>query len=108
MALFARQLWGVFLFGVLGIASAWALASLLFVLVSDGVPRPEHGRAFGLLHATWSIAMISGALLGGALTRIAPGLPFLAVGLLNMLSIGLTLAFFRQLARPNDPQPAGV
>lgn len=108
LALFAQELWGVFLFGVLGIASAWALASLLFVLVSDGVPRPEHGRAFGLLHATWSIAMISGALLGGALTRIAPGLPFLVVGLLNTLSIGLTVAFFRQLARRHDTQPAGI
>jgi MFS family permease len=99
LALFARQLWGVFVFGILGIAAAWALAALLFVLVSDGVPRAEHGRAFGLLHATWSIAMISGALLGGALTRVAPGLPFLVVGLLNGLSIVLVLAFFARIGR---------
>jgi MFS family permease len=99
LAIFARQLWGVFFFGILGIAAAWALATLFFVLVSDGVPRAEHGRAFGLLHATWSIAMISGAVLGGALTRTAPGLPFLVAGLLNGLSIVLALAFFTQIGR---------
>jgi MFS family permease len=99
LALFAGQLWGVFFFGVLGIAAAWALATLFFVLVSDGVPQAEHGRAFGLMHATWSIAMIGGALLGGALTRLAPGLPFLAAGLLNGLSIGLVVLFFAQVGR---------
>ena len=99
LALFTGQLWGVFFFGVLGIAAAWALATLFFVLVSDGVPQTEHGRAFGLMHATWSIAMIGGALLGGALTRLAPGLPFLAAGLLNGLSIGLVMLFFVQVGR---------
>ena len=67
------------------------------MLVSDGVPRVEHGRAFGLLHAVWSIAMIVGALLGGALTRVTPGLPFLVAGLLNGFSIVLTLVFFAQV-----------
>jgi MFS family permease len=99
MAIFARSLWGVFFFGVLGIAVAWALAALLFVLVSDGIPQTEHGRAFGLLHATWSIAMMCGALLGGALSQMSPGLPFLAAGLLNGLSIALALAFFSQIAQ---------
>ena len=99
LAIFSHVLWGVFTFGVLGIAAAWALATLFFVLVSDGVPRAEHGRAFGLLHAVWSIAMIGGALLGGALTRMTPGLPFLVGGLLNGFSIVLTLAFFAQVQR---------
>ena len=43
--------------------------------------------------------MISGAVLGGALTRTAPGLPFLVAGLLNGLSIVLALAFFTQIGR---------
>lgn len=102
LAIFSGELWGVFVFGVLGVAAAWALATLFFVLVSDGVPRPEHGRAFGLLHATWSIAMIGGALLGGALTRVTPGLPFLVAGLLNGFSIVLTLAFFMQVQQSRD------
>lgn len=99
LAFFSSQLWGVITFGILGAAAAWSLASLLFTLVSDGVPRAEHGRAFGLLHATWSVAMIGGALLGGALTRVAPGLPFLVAGLLNGGSVVLVLAFFACLDR---------
>ena len=99
LAIFANQLWGVFLFGVMGLAVAWSLAALMFVLVSDGVPRAEHGRAFGLLHATWSLAMIGGALLGGALTRVAAGLPFLVAGLLNIASVVVAMAFFAHLDR---------
>jgi MFS family permease len=99
LAAFAGQLWGVFVFGILGIAVAWALAALLFCLVSDGVPRVEHGSTFGLLQATWSIAMMGGAMLGGALTRVSPGLPFLVAGLLNSISIVLTLAFFVHVGR---------
>ncbi len=99
LAATAGQLWGVFLFGILGLSVAWALAALLFCLVSDGVPRVEHGRAFGLLHATWSIAMMSGSLLGGALMRVAAGLPFLGAGLLNIASIVVALAFFAHLKR---------
>lgn len=99
LAIFSDQLWGVITFGILGAAAAWSLASLLFTLVSDGVPRAEHGRAFGLLHATWSVAMIGGALLGGALTRLSPGLPFAVAGLLNIGSIVLVLAFFAYIGR---------
>lgn len=104
LALFSRELWGVFVFGVLGIAAAWALATLFFVLVSDGVPRAEHGRAFGLMHATWSIAMIGGALLGGALMHLAPGLPFLVGGVLNGFSLVLTPLFFAQVQRNRNDQ----
>jgi MFS transporter, DHA1 family, multidrug resistance protein len=99
LAAFANQLWGVFLFGVMGLAVAWSLAALMFVLVSDGVPSAEHGRAFGLLHATWSLAMITGSLLGGALTRVAPGLPFLTAALLNIGSVAVAMAFFAHLDR---------
>jgi MFS family permease len=97
LALFARNLWGLFVFGVMGNAAAWALAALMFVLVSDGVARPEHGRVFGLLHASWSIAMITGSLLGGALVRVGVGIPFLAGGLLNLGSIILVLHYLARL-----------
>ncbi len=97
LALFARNLWGLFIFGVMGNAAAWALAALMFVLVSDGVARPEHGRVFGLLHASWSIAMIVGSLLGGALVRVGVGIPFLVGGLLNLGSIILVLHYLARL-----------
>ena len=103
LALFARNLWGLFVFGVIGNAAAWALAALMFVLVSDGVARPEHGRVFGLLHASWSIAMIVGSLLGGALVRVGVGIPFLVGGLLNLGSIILVLHY---LARLRSDSPA--
>lgn len=99
LAAFAGQLWGIIIFGILGTAVAWSLATLLFCLVADGVPRAEHGRTLGLLHATWNIAMMGGAVLGGALTRISAGLPFLAAGLLNSVSLVVALAFFAHLGR---------
>ena len=71
----------------------------MFCLVSDGIPSAEHGRAFGLLHAIWSLAMIGGAMLGGALTRVATGLPFLVAGLLNIGSVVIAMAFFAHLDR---------
>ena len=52
--------------------------------------------------------MIGGALLGGALTRMTPGLPFLVGGLLNSLSIVLTLAFFAQVQRRSDETLSGT
>jgi len=93
---------GVILFGILGNAVAWSLASLLFCLVSDGIPRAEHGRALGLLHATWNVAMMGGSVLGGALMRISAGLPFLAAGLLNSASLVVALAFFARLGREGE------
>jgi MFS family permease len=103
LALTADTLPGLFFFGVTGNAAAWAMAALMFVLVSDGVARPEHGRVFGLLHGAWSIAMISGALLGGALVRVGPGLPFLIAGLINIGSIFLVLAYLRRVSGPPAP-----
>ena len=99
LAACAGQLWGVILFGILGNAVAWSLAALLFCLVSDGIPRAEHGRALGLLHATWNVAMMGGSVLGGALMRVSAGLPFLAAGLLNSASLVVALAFFARVGR---------
>jgi MFS family permease len=94
LAAFADRLWGVFAFGVLGISAAWALASLMLCLVSDNLPADEHGRVLGLLHGIWSLGMVAGATLGGALIRVATGLPFLVAALLNIGSVFLLLAFF--------------
>jgi MFS family permease len=104
LAAFSQQLWGIFVFGILGAAAAWSLAALMFVLVADGLPRAEHGRAFGLLHATWSIAMVCGSVLGGALTRVTTGLPFLVAALLLIPAILLTLSLFAQLTEPQSAE----
>ena len=97
LAATAGTVWGVFLFGVTGVAAAWSLSALMYVWVSDGVPKAEHASSFGLLHAVWSLSMIAGSLVGGLLSRSVPGLPFLIAGLLNVGSLFLTMAFY---ARP--------
>jgi DHA1 family inner membrane transport protein len=87
---------GLFIFGVLGIAAAWSLSTLMYVWVADGIPRDEHPSTFGLLHAVWSLCMIGGSMLGGWLVRLAPGLPFLVLGLINIGACALTIFYYRR------------
>ena len=94
LAATAGMVWGLFISGVLGIAAAWSLSALMYVWGADGVPKAEHASSFGLLHAVWSLSMITGSLLGGWL----PGLPFLVAGLLNVGSLFLTLAYYGRTA----------
>lgn len=89
---------GLFSFGVLGIAAAWALSTLMYVWVADGLPKDEHPATFGLLHAVWSLCMIGGSLLGGWLVRLVPGLPFLLAGLLNSVACLLVIVYYRRKA----------
>jgi len=93
--LFATQLWSYYTFGVLGIAAAWSLATLLPVLVSESAVVEERGRVLGALNVLWNLGMVGGSMLGGALMDIAPGLPFAVVGLLNVAAIVLSASFFR-------------
>jgi MFS transporter, DHA1 family, inner membrane transport protein len=109
LALTAGTTWGLFVFGVLGVAAAWSLSTLMYVWVADGVQQAERPSAFGLLHAIWCVSMIVGSLLGGWLVRAAPGLPFLVAGALNLASPLLALAFYRRIlagARPGAVEPA--
>ena len=94
LAASAGTLWGLFVFGVLGTAAAWSLSTLMYVWITDGVPKADHPRTFGLLHAVWSLSMISGSLLGGWLVLSAPGLPFLVGGLVNIGALFLTIAYY--------------
>jgi MFS family permease len=95
LAASAGSVLGLYLFGVLGISAAWALATLMFVWVSDGVEKSEHPATFGLLHAVWSLSMIGGSLLGGWFVTTQPGLPFLIGGLVNIGSLFLIVRFYR-------------
>ena len=94
LAASAGTLWGLFVFGVLGVAAAWSLSTMMYVWVADGIPKAEHPSTFGLLHAVWSLSMISGSVLGGWFVHSAPGLPFLIAGLLNAGSFLLTFAYY--------------
>lgn len=92
---FATQLWSYYVFGVLGIAAAWSLATLLPVQVSESAAVEERGRVLGALNVLWNLGMIGGSMLGGALMEVALGLPFAVVGLLNVVAIVLSVPFFR-------------
>jgi hypothetical protein len=86
--------WGLFGFGVLGIAAAWSLSTMMYVWVNDGVAKTEHPATFGLLHAVWSISMITGSVLAGWFAVRLPGLPFLAGALLNVGALFLISAYY--------------
>jgi MFS family permease len=101
--LFAAQLWSYYTFGVLGIAAAWSLSTLLPVLVAESAAVEERGRVLGALNVLWNLAMIGGSMLGGALMEIALGLPFAIVGLLNVAAIVLSVSFFRLVDVQKNP-----
>ncbi len=95
LALFAGHLWGLALFGVLGIAAAWALSTLMPVLVSVTVPAAMQGRVLGTLVLLWNLAMVLSAMIGGALVEVAVGLPFAIAALLNVGTLVVAVSFFR-------------
>ena len=91
----SSSVWGLYVFGALGVGAAWALSTLLPGLVKAAASPQIHGRVFGTLHLLWTMAMIIGTLLGGWLFEINLGLPFVIVGILNLVALGLTVPFFR-------------
>ena len=91
----ADSVWGLYAFGVLGVSAAWALSTLLPGLVTAAAEPEIRGRVFGALHMLWTLSMMLGALLGGELLDIDLRLPFLIVGILNLLALVLTVPFFR-------------
>ena len=94
------------MFGVVGVAAAWSLSTLMYVWVADGVEKPGRPSAFGLLHAIWCLSMILGSLLGGALVRVAYGLPFLIGSALAAVSPFLALAYYRSIQGVKQPGAA--
>jgi MFS family permease len=97
-----QTVWGLFLFGTLGTGAAWALSTLLPGMVTT-VSEPEiRGRVFGILQVVWTIAMMLGTLLGGNLLELDIRLPFIAVGIMNIIALLLTFLFFK-LTSQNSP-----
>jgi MFS family permease len=95
-ALFVRHLWSFYVFGVLGACAAWGISTLMPWLVADTTAPRLRGRILGTLHLVWSVGMMVGSLVGGALVEIGPGLPFYAAGLVNVGAFLVARAFFRK------------
>jgi len=102
----AGRLWALFAFGTIASAAAWSLSTLLPGWVSQIAGASERGRVLGWVHLWWNMAMMLGALLGGGLYERAVGLPFLVSGAVNVLSIGLAVAFYRVAAENYGPVPS--
>ncbi len=92
------RLWRVLGFGALGMAAAWSLSTLLPSLVAEATAPQERGRALGWIHLWWNLAMIVGAMTGGALFQVRRWLPFIVSGVLNVPSILLVFVFYRQVS----------
>jgi MFS family permease len=99
-----QSVWGLYIFGTLGISAAWALSTLLPGMVTTAAEPKIRGRVFGGLHMMWTIAMMIGTLLGGSLLEVDLRLPFVVVGPLIVLALALTVPFFR----PPAPQPVAA
>lgn len=106
LAVFSGEVWGLFVFGVLGNASAWSLSTMMYVWVNDGIAKEEHPATFGLLHAVWSLSMVSGSLLAGWSASILQGLSFLAPALANFAALFLMGSFYAGRLIPGKPSHA--
>jgi MFS transporter, DHA1 family, inner membrane transport protein len=95
LTLFAGELWGLYVFGILGGAAAWSLSTLMLVLVSGSTSPDQQGRVLGALILLWNVAMIISAMIGGALVEVSAGLPFAIAVVLNLGAIAIAVSFFR-------------
>jgi MFS family permease len=91
----AESLIGLFFCGITGVSIAWALSVAYPVLVRETCPKPEHARMLGLLYLAWSVGMLVGTQLGGFLVDWGGGVPFLVLGVANVLMVPLALKLLR-------------
>lgn len=91
----AHSVIGLYIFGIAGACSAWSLSTLMPGLIKDVSATGEEGRTLALTHLVWSSAMLIGSVLGGWLVSIDGTIPFLIVGVLNFISVGLAIALLR-------------
>ena len=95
LALDNSQLWVIFAAGLVGLAAAWSLSTLLPPLVAQATEQAERGRTLGFIHLFWNLAMILGALLGGQLFSRGANLPFVAAIVTNVGAWLLLFLFVR-------------
>jgi MFS family permease len=91
---FANSVAGLFVFGIMGAASAWSLSTTMPSLIDDLTGEKEKGRAIGVTHLAWSAGMLSGNLAGGALVEYNNSLPFYVAALLCSIAVMLAVAIF--------------
>src|SRR5262245_39759737 len=89
----------LFAAGVFSTCVAWSISVTFPPLVRELAPSAERGRALGLLHLIWVIAMIAGANAGGRLIELHPALPFAVAAVINLPTAVAGVALHRRLGR---------
>jgi len=91
LAAFAHWTAGLYLFGIMGAASAWSLSTTMPGLIADVSGDGEKGRILGATHFCWSAGMLSGNLVGGGLVDHSATLAF-GVGAVAAVLAAVTAA----------------
>lgn len=105
-AIFADNMAGLYVCGVIGAGVAWALATATPSLITSMSTREEHGRTLGLTQVATFLGSIFGTQIGGWLVGVHSGLPFLLLGIGNLATVGCATALGRRLATAAAAQPA--
>jgi MFS family permease len=97
LAVGARSVPALWVFGVLGACSAWSLSTTMPLLIDDASGPGERGRIVGLTALAWNAGMLSGNLVAGKLASDArcatyPGLPFAIAALCGIGTLALAAA----------------
>ncbi|MGQ9553487.1 MAG: MFS transporter [Anaerolineae bacterium] len=96
-AAFTSSLLGLCVCGILGAGIAWALATATPSVITGVAPQEEHGRTLGVTQVATSAGMLMGTQVGGWLVDANAGLPFLLIGLANLLMVASAAALSRCL-----------
>jgi MFS family permease len=105
LAVGARSVPALWVFGVLGACSAWSLSTTMPLLIDDAAGPGERGRLVGLTALAWNAGMLSGnqiagKLASGPLGATFPGLPFALAALCGLGTLALAVAI-----TSSDPEP---
>ncbi|MHB0875938.1 MAG: MFS transporter [Anaerolineae bacterium] len=85
--------------GVLSIGLAWALAVATPGLVNDLAAPEEQGRILAVTHVAWYAGMVTGTQVAGLLVQVRSDLPFLVMGVFNLLAVAAAVMLGRALRK---------
>ena len=91
---FAHSVLGLFIFGIMGAASAWSLSTTMPSLINDLTGEKDKGRGVGVTHLAWSAGMLSGNLVAGKIVDFNVRLPFYIATAGCIIAVVLAFALF--------------
>ncbi|NLK51361.1 MAG: TCR/Tet family MFS transporter [Syntrophomonadaceae bacterium] len=99
---FATKLWQLYLIRIAGGIMSCATMPTAMAYVADTTSIENRGKSMGLIGAAMGIGMIFGPAIGGLLSEVSLGFPFLFSGLLALVnSVGVLLILKESLPEEN-------